>query len=143
MNTKKRARRTWMDVHAYAQSAQRSVVRVERRDAEHPRNAGARLTTTWPVGQLADYAIEIPDEAPLSIREFNDHFEAFVNTVDLGTQLVRALENNPDATMLLGGALVGSALGSSITNKREGALLGAGLGLLAAALLNDKPSRRR
>jgi hypothetical protein len=41
--------------------------------------------------------------------------------------------------MMLGSALFGGAIGASVSNRREGALVGAGLGLLFAALVDARP----
>jgi hypothetical protein len=103
----------------------------------HPLDAGAQPTASWPIGQLADYALELKlGAAPLLIREFSDRYEAVVQSIQLTEQAVRFAESNPTAALYLGGTLLGAAIGTAITHKREGALLGAGLGLLIAALLN-------
>jgi Glycine zipper len=103
----------------------------------HPRDAGARPTVTWPVGQLADYALELEaGSAPLLIREFDNRFEAVVAGMQLAEQAVALAELNPRAAMYMGGALMGAVIGTAMTNKREGALVGAGVGLLIAALVN-------
>jgi hypothetical protein len=89
------------------------------------------------VGQLADYALELEvDAAPLLIREFGNRFEAVVAGVQLAEQAVALAELNPRAALYMGGALMGAVIGTAMTNKREGALVGAGVGLLIAALLN-------
>lgn len=145
MKTAKQARADWEPLYVLARTAPRTSVRVNRRTFPHPRDAGARATSSWPVGQMTDHAIEgCAGEAPLTIREFNDHFEAFVDTIELGNRVVDAVEQNPKTAMLLGAALLGGAIGSSMTNKREGALVGAGIGLLVAAMVNEgsKPKRR-
>lgn len=144
MTTTKKARADWDRIFGTVRGAPRTSVRVNRRAIPHPRDAGARPTATWPVGQVADYAIDgEPGDAPLTVREFNDHFEAFVDTIELGTRVVEAVEANPRVAMLLGGALVGGALGSSMTNKREGALIGVGVGVLLAALVNHASAEKR
>ena len=66
----------------------------------HPRDAGARLTTTWPVGQLADFVLEFEIGAtPLLIREFSDRYQAFVAGVQLTQQVIRMVEANPAAAL--------------------------------------------
>jgi hypothetical protein len=103
---------------------------------------------TWPAGQIADYAFDGgPGEAPLAIREFEDHFEAFIDTARLTSQVLGAVEHDPSKAMYVGAAMLGGAIGTSVSSKREGMLLGAGLGLLFAALidssLNDNGRSRR
>ncbi len=83
-------------------------------------------------------------QAPLSVREFADRWEVFLDTAQLTTRVLAAVESDPSKALYVGAAMVGGAIGSSMTNKREGMLLGAGLGLLFAALLDDaNPGRRR
>lgn len=105
----------------------------------HPRDAGAQITATWPVGQIADYllALEV-GAAPLVIREFADRFEVFTNAVQLTTRIVGIVEANPALATYLGAALLGGVIGTAVTGKREGALVGVGLGLLVAALLQTR-----
>jgi uncharacterized membrane protein len=70
------------------------------------------------------------------VREFDDRFEAFLDGMRLAKRAVDAAEMNPTAAMYLGGALFGGAVGASLSNRREGTLLGAGLGLLFAAVMD-------
>lgn len=115
-----------------------TVAVVPRKGVSHPRNAGARLTSTWPVGQIADYTFETRDgAAPLAVRQFDDRYEAFLDTARLATQVIGTVENDPKKALYVGAAMVGGALGTTLSNKRQGALLGAGLGLLFAALLDQ------
>jgi hypothetical protein len=110
----------------------------------HPRDAGGRMTATWPAGQTADYCIEGPPGQPgLAVREFDDHFEAFLDTVRITTHAVEAAKREPEKALYIGAAMVGGAIGASMSNKREGVLLGAGLGLLFAAVVNSGSSRSR
>lgn len=135
------SRRAWERIRTHlAENQEGAIVSIPRgRGVPHPRNAGARLTATWPVGQTADYLID--GRPPLAVREFPDRYEAFLDTAKFATQVLGAIERDPSTAMYVGAAVLGGAIGSSISNKREGVLLGAGLGLLFAALLDD--SRRR
>jgi hypothetical protein len=114
------------------------VLRIPRHVSfPHPREAGAHPTATWPVGQLADYAIEFErGAAPLLVREFTDRYEAFIAGAQLTAQIVALAESNPGVALFLGGALVGAALGAGLSNSRQGVILGAGLGILTAAIVN-------
>lgn len=112
-----------------------------RRGFPHPRDAGARLTATWPVGQVADYLIE--GHPPLTVREYPDRWEAFIESARLSGQVLGAVERDPKAALYLGAAMVGGAIGTSVSNKREGLLLGAGLGLLAAAIVDGTMRPRK
>ena len=82
------------------------------------------------------------------MREFPDRFEASLDTARLTAHVLDAVERDPSKAMYVGAAMLGGAIGSSVSNKREGMLLGAGLGLLFAALLDSSlndgaPARRR
>jgi hypothetical protein len=137
--TIKKNRRAWDKVRSHL-AADRSLTSLSiprRKGFPHPRDAGARLTTTWPVGQTADYLLEgPPGEASLAVREFEDRFEVFLDTARLAANIIKAIEREPKKAMYVGSALVGGALGASISNKREGVLLGVGIGLLVAALID-------
>jgi hypothetical protein len=109
----------------------------------HPRDAGARATVSWPVGQIADWALELELGAPpLIIREFANRFEVTVAGVELARQIIALAEANPAAAMCLGGAMLGAAVGAAVTRRHEGTVLGAGLGLVFAALINAYVSER-
>lgn len=105
----------------------------------HPRDAGAYPTSSWPVGQIADYVLVLEAGlAPLVIREFADRFEVFTDALQLTARIIRMVEANPALATYVGAALLGGVVGTAITGKREGALVGLGLGLLVAALLNSQ-----
>jgi len=135
MNTLNQNRQAWNRVRGQIRPG--TSVRISREEVPHPRDAGARPTTTWPAGQIADYALDGgPGEPPLTIREFADRFEAFVGATQVATEVVGLVQRDPRAAMYVGGALLGGAVGTSVSGKREGMLLGAGIGLLFAALLD-------
>jgi hypothetical protein len=131
-----RSRRAWDGLRAHLKENNEDVIVTipRRRGFPHPRDAGARLTSTWPVGQTADYLID--GKPPLAVREFPDRFEASLDTARVAVQVLEAVERDPSKAMYIGAAMLGGAIGSSVSNKREGVLLGAGLGLLFAALLD-------
>lgn len=137
------SRRAWERVRSHlVENQDGAIVTIpRRRGIPHPRNAGARLTSTWPTGQVADYLIE--GSPPLAVREFPDHYEAFLDTAKLASQVLGAVEQDPSKAMYVGAAMLGGAIGSSVSNKREGMLLGAGLGLLFAAVLDSSINERR
>lgn len=132
-----RSLRAWERIREQLQESQRGTVVAipRRRGLPHPRNAGARLTSTWPVGQTADYLLD--GRPPLAVREFHDRYEAFLDTAFMAGQVLRAVEEDPTKAMYVGAALVGGALGASMTSRRDGVVLGAGLGVLFAALLQS------
>lgn len=142
MNTRKKSRRAWADVRT--QLADGSTATVPKEKFPHPIDAGAHRTSTWPVGQIADFSIPgQPGGAPVVVREHADRFDAFVEGVRLTKAAVDAAETSPSMAMYLGGALFGGAVGASVTNRREGTLLGAGLGLLFAVMLDAELGAKR
>jgi hypothetical protein len=145
MNTRRTSRRAWSTVRR--QLAEGTTATVPKTKFPHPIDAGAHRTSTWPEGQIADFSIPgSTSQAPIVVREYDDRFEAFLDGVRLTKTVVDAAEANPTAATYLGGALLGGAVGASVSNRREGTLLGAGLGLLFAAMLdaslNDGKRRR-
>ena len=136
MNTRAKSRRAWRTVRDQL-GASGGDATIPKALFPHPRDAGARPTATWPAGQIAEYAIDDPSgNAPLVVQEYGEHFEAFIDGVQLTARAARVADENPTAAMYLGGALLGGAVAAALSNKREGALVGAGLGLLFAALLH-------
>ena len=142
MNTRAQSWQAWQNIRESLETSG-GRASVPKTLFPHPRDAGANPTTTWPAGQLADYALDGgAGKPPLVIREFPDRFEAFLDTARLATQVLGAVERDPSTAMFVGAAMLGGAIGTSVSNKREGMLLGAGLGLLFAAViqgsLNDE-----
>lgn len=129
-------RLAWEHVRAQLASKEESeVVSIPRRRGfPHPREAGARLTATWPAGQVADYHLD--GNPPLIVREFPDRWEAFLDDARLTGHILEGLEHDPSNAMYVGAALLGGAIGTSMSNKREAMFVGAGLGLLLAAVLD-------
>lgn len=74
-------------------------------------------------------------------------FDAFIDGLRLTQTAVEAAEKSPATAMYLGFALLGGAVGASVSHRREGTLVGVGLGLLFAvvlsATLTDQASRRQ
>lgn len=147
MNTRRKSAREWSRVRAgLEQRGPGATATILKSMFPHPLDAGARRTTTWPVGQAADYAIPGPSGTPpVVVQEYEDRFVAAIEGVELATRAAHAAEQNPSAAMYLGGALLGGAVAASVSNRRESALVGAGLGLLFAAALEAalEDGRRR
>jgi hypothetical protein len=145
MNTLRGSQRQWAKVYRTLGS-QRGVrgVRIARGAIPHPRDAGGRLTTSWPVGQIADYAVPAPiGGSQMVVREFPDRWEACLDTAAMTARVAQAVERDPSNAMYIGAALLGGAIGSSVSGTRQGMMAGAGLGLLLAALLDDDRARSR
>jgi hypothetical protein len=135
MNTRDRSIRAWRGVRARILRTGATVIIPKTMPFPHPRDAGALLTTSWAVGQIADYLLDLElGSAPLVVREFVDRYEAFLIGVQLGQDVINLAEANPRAARYLGSALLGAAVGTAIRRKAEGALIGASIGLLLAGL---------
>ena len=117
-----------------------SLTISKSRGLAHPRNAGARLTLSWPVGQLADYALDLPGAAPLLIREFADRYETALVGIKLAEQAMTLVEENPKAALYVGSTLLGATFGA-LTRQRNGVLAGAAIGALAALVLHGLSSQ--
>ena len=102
----------------------------------HPREAGAEISAGWPVGQSADYRFP-PDSLcrGLHVHEFPNRWVVHLDQVHPHCNLGEHARQDAPEAWLLGGAVLGAALGGAMSKKGGGALAGAGLGLLAAALL--------
>lgn len=143
MNTRTQSRQAWQTLRSRLE-ASGGKASVPKSLFPHPRDAGALPSTTWPIGQIADYTLDDGSgKAPLAVREFNDRFEAFIDTTRLASHVLGAVERDPSKAMYVGAAMLGGAIGTSVSNKREGMLLGAGLGLLFAALLDSSLNDNR
>jgi hypothetical protein len=142
VNSRAKSLKAWSRAHQRV-LASGGVLRIPKNSRfPHPREAGALPTTTWPVGQLADYAIEFElGAAPLLVREFTDRYEAFVIGAQLTSQIVGLVESNPALALFLAGALLGAVVGAGLSNSRQGVILGAGVGILTAAILNASLKR--
>lgn len=135
MNTHEQSIRAWRDVRARIVRTGATVIIPKTMPFPHPRDAGALLTTSWAVGQIADYLLDLElGSAPLVVREFVDRYEAFLSGVRLGQEVINLAEVSPRAARYLGGALLGAVVGTAIAKKGEGALIGASIGLLLAGL---------
>lgn len=144
MHTRKSSVEQWQALRIALESKDTgTTASVPKRAIPHPRAAGARPTATFPVGQAADYALDAPSGPPLVVREFPEQYEAALDNARLAANLVEAIAAQPTGAMYLGAALLGGAVGSSLSQKREGVVIGAGVGLLVAALLEASLNDRR
>lgn len=99
MNTRRKSAREWSRVRAgLEQRGPGATATILKSMFPHPLDAGARRTTTWPVGQAADYAIPGPSGTPpVVVQEYEDRFVAAIEGVELATRAAHAAEQNPSA----------------------------------------------
>ena len=134
--------RQWASVYEYVArfpSGQR--VEYPRASIAHPREAGAVVSAGWPVGQSADYRFP-PDSwcRGLHVQEYPGKWVVHLDRVHPACDLGEHARLDAPAAWCIGGAVLGAAFGAAMSKKGEGALAGAGLGLLAAALLLPRDS---
>ena len=101
----------------------------------HPLEAGAQVSVGWPVGQTADYRFP-PDSScrGLHVHEYATMWVVHLDQVHPECDMGEHLRRDAPAAWCVGGAVLGAALGAAMSKQEGGALAGAGLGLLAAAL---------
>src|ERR1700723_842475 len=98
MYTRPQSLRAWRAVYSALGARKHTLTIWKDFPFPHPREAGAHVTTNWPVGQLADFVLQFEaDMAPLLIREFEDRYEAFLTGIQLTQQLLQLVEANPNA----------------------------------------------
>lgn len=127
----------WLAVLDYLRDAPAGEsLAFDKATIAHPREAGAHVSVGWPTGQLADYRFP-PDSAcrGLHVHEHPDRWVAHLDRVHPDCDVGEHLRRDAHGALLCGGAVLGAVLGGTMTKKGSGALAGAGLGLLAAALL--------
>ena len=108
-----------------------SMIRLSPAHVEHPRDGGMTLAVGLPVGQRADYRLDVGGGQDLVVSEFTSAFEAHLEVRPVAGDFEAALRNAPGTSvvgMVSAGALLGLALGRS----KESALAGAAVGCLAA-----------
>lgn len=108
-----------------------SIVRLPPARVEHPRDAGMALAIGVPIGQRADYRLDVGGGHDLVVSEFAHGFEARLEVHLALPEFERALKETPGSSvvgMIAAGALVGLALGKT----KESAFAGAAIGGLAA-----------
>jgi hypothetical protein len=136
MTTRDRSTQAWREVRARIVRTGGTITLPKTQLVPHPRDAGVQLAANLALGQIAEYLLDLEiGTAPLVVREFVDHYEAFLGDVRLAQEMLSLVEANPAAAPWLVGALLGAAVGTAIAKNGEGAWIGAGVGLLLASFL--------
>lgn len=108
-----------------------SIVRLPPARVEHPRDGGMALAMGMPVGQRANYRLDVGGGQDLVVAEFAYGFEARLERRPTVADFEAVLRDSPGTSvvgLIAAGALVGLALGRS----KDSALVGATIGGIAA-----------
>jgi hypothetical protein len=108
-----------------------SIVRLPPSRVEHPRDGGMMFAIGFPMGQRAEYRLDLGEGQELVVSEFVHGFEARLERRPTAADFEAILRDSPGTSvvgLIAAGALVGLALGRS----KESALAGATIGGLAA-----------
>lgn len=114
-----------------------TVVRYAKPAVPHPRDAGAQLSLGWPVGQVADYRFDPEhDCSGMHVHEFAAYWEVHIDRVHPRCGLIEHARADKPEALLWGGAILGGLIGGAVGGRRDSALAGAALGLIAAAFIH-------
>lgn len=77
----------------------------------------------------------------MHVHELADYWHVHLDRVHPACSLVDHARQDAPQSLFIGGAVLGGILGAAMSNKRGGAVAGAGLGLVVAALLHSSGRR--
>lgn len=136
---------TWKQIATLLTQAQAPLrVRIEKRDAEHPRDGNLRLTVSVPGPHRATYQLPLPDRRALLVQDFGGFYVAHLEQRPAVTPAPSSPTDGEvitAATML--GGLIGLALGRSKPASFVGLMAGAfaGAAVVAAKSSETKPAK--
>ena len=124
-------------------SAPGAIMRVEKHQVPHPRDAGMTMSLGLPLGQTTDFRMPFPNCGGLHVRDFGTHYEAHLDQRNPHCDPVgHAVVDTPAVAGAVAlGALAGIALGRSKESLFVGAAIGGVLGLLVATSEEQKRQR--
>lgn len=120
---------------------------VMKHHVPHPLDAGMRVSTGLPAGQLADYRFKLADCSGLHVQDYGNRYLVHWDRTDPACDLVQHLVQDAPGTYLAGatllGGLIGALLGRSDKAMAAGALIGAAIGGVAIAADEQQQAARR
>lgn len=129
---------TWADVRRLLEAESASEVVMSKGSLCHPRHVGAHPSAGWPRGQLADYRFAAESEHHgLHVLELADDWLVELDRPASQRADGRGARSRPRGLMP-GGALAGAVAGAAMTRSQRGALVVAALGVLTAAMLEQR-----
>jgi hypothetical protein len=136
---------TWSDIarHLGAQPYG-AVLRVEKYQVQHPRDAGMKPSMGLPLGQRGDWRFPAPGCGGLHVRDFLDCYTAHLDRVNPVCDPVGHVVS--DTPQIAGGLALGALLGLALGKSKEAALVGAlfgGILGLATASSQAEPGLKR
>ena len=139
---------TWSGIASYlAGQPQSAILRVEKHQVQHPRDAGMRPSVGLTVGQSTDWRYKYPSCSGLHVRDFGTFYSAHLDRANPECDLLGHIVS--DTPQIAGGLALGALLGLALGKSKEAALVGAMFGGLiglattssAAEAGMKKPSR--
>lgn len=118
---------TWSEIAQQLGAAEpNTLLRLEKREVQHPRDAGMRLSMGLPIGQNADYRMSYPHCGGLHVRDYGTYYTAHLDRANPHCDpIAHAVQDTPQ---IAGGVALGALLGLLLGNSREATLAGAALG---------------
>jgi len=139
----KRQSNPWQTVTEYLRDGSTGMYATyAKHSLSHPRQVGARVTASLPVGQIADYRFG-PETGcmGLHVQEYERHWAARIDQAQNTDGSFSDLAPDTLAARWVTCALLGAAAGAALGRKSGAVLAGAGIGLLVAALISPKENR--
>ena len=110
--------RNWDDVVSILQDEPAgSVIRLRKGLLPHPRTHGLARSAGLPLGQVADYRLELIDGSGLHVRDFGRHYEAHIDQAHPGGVEAEHPRRDAPAAFVAGGVALGATIGGALGNK--------------------------
>jgi len=111
-----------------------SALKIPVYQVEHPLDAGMRRSVGLPMGQRTDYRLTLEDCQCLHVRDFGDHYEAHLDSVDPACDTLSHLFRDAPGPTIAGGAAIGALVGGLLGRSKESALAGASIGAIISSI---------
>ena len=143
MFSTERARSQWEYVRAFARAHVGETVYAPKHAIAHPRDAGAYASIGLPAGQDADFRFP-PDHncRGLHVQSIDANWAIHIDQVHPACGVAEHVRRDAPGAWIASGAALGGALGLLFSRKAEGALAGAFLGAMLAAVTVQSGAER-
>jgi hypothetical protein len=132
---------SWFHVTSFLQAQEPGThVCLRASQVEHPRDAGMAPALMVPIGQRANYRLDLQESQQLLVLDFTNYYLARIDSIDMKTRLDAARCKTP-ASSIIGIAALGAMIGLACGRSQEAAFAGAALGgIVALASLTMAPA---